>query len=114
MSDDRDCRTTYPFASRVFHYCCLHGSRVGVGVGLCGAKCDPRVVLNAGETLMIPSGWIHAVFTPKPSLVFGGNFLHSVNIPMQLKVKKKVKYNIRRRSGDRSHERRGLGREERC
>lgn len=35
---------------------------------------------------MIPSGWIHAVFTPKPSLVFGGNFLHSLNIPMQLKV----------------------------
>ena len=46
----------------------------------------PRVVLNAGETLMIPSGWIHAVFTPKPSLVFGGNFLHSLNIPMQLQV----------------------------
>ncbi|CAM9537205.1 unnamed protein product, partial [Hapterophycus canaliculatus] len=45
-----------------------------------------RVVLNAGETLMIPSGWIHAVFTPKPSLVFGGNFLHSLNIPMQLQV----------------------------
>ncbi|CAN0288117.1 unnamed protein product, partial [Ectocarpus fasciculatus] len=35
---------------------------------------------------MIPSGWIHAVFTPKPSLVFGGNFLHSLNIPMQLQV----------------------------
>lgn len=45
-----------------------------------------RVVLHAGETLMIPSGWIHAVFTPKPSLVFGGNFLHSLNIPMQLQV----------------------------
>lgn len=45
-----------------------------------------RLVLNAGETLMIPSGWIHAVFTPKPSLVFGGNFLHSLNIPMQLQV----------------------------
>ncbi|CAM9872565.1 unnamed protein product [Scytosiphon promiscuus] len=45
-----------------------------------------RVVLNEGETLMIPSGWIHAVFTPKPSLVFGGNFLHSLNIPMQLQV----------------------------
>ncbi|CAN0334981.1 unnamed protein product [Pylaiella littoralis] len=45
-----------------------------------------RVVLNAGETLMIPSGWIHAVFTPKPSLVFGGNFLHSLNLPMQLQI----------------------------
>ena len=46
-----------------------------------------RVVLNAGETMMIPSGWIHAVFTPKPPLVFGGNFLHSLNIPMQLQVR---------------------------
>eukprot|EP00903_Cladosiphon_okamuranus_P015677 g14475.t1 len=45
-----------------------------------------RVVLNAGETMMIPSGWIHAVFTPKPSLVFGGNFLHSLNIRMQLQI----------------------------
>ncbi|CAM9881478.1 unnamed protein product [Ascophyllum nodosum] len=59
-----------------------------------------RVVLNAGETLMIPSGWIHAVFTPKPSLVFGGNFLHSVNIPMQLKIdaietRAKIQYKFR-------------------
>lgn len=57
---------------------------VVVGDFGCAALC--RVVLNAGETLMIPSGWIHAVFTPKPSLVFGGNFLHSLNIPMQLQV----------------------------
>lgn len=51
-----------------------------------------RVVINAGETLMIPSGWIHAVFTPKPSLVFGGNFLHSLNIPMQLQVRTKIRH----------------------
>lgn len=34
----------------------------------------------------IHSGWIHAVYTPKDSLVFGGNFLHSFNIENQLLV----------------------------
>ena len=31
-------------------------------------------------------GWIHGVYTLDDSLVFGGNFLHSFNIPMQLKA----------------------------
>ena len=31
-------------------------------------------------------GWIHAVYTPVDSLVFGGNFLHSYSINMQLNV----------------------------
>jgi hypothetical protein len=42
------------------------------------------VNLIPGETLIIPSGWIHAVFTPEDSLVFGGNFLHSFSITKQL------------------------------
>lgn len=33
-----------------------------------------------------PQGWIHAVYTPMDTLVFGGNFLHSFNIPMQLRI----------------------------
>lgn len=45
-----------------------------------------RVRLGKGETFMIPSGWIHAVYTPEDSLVFGGNFLHGLSIPMQLKI----------------------------
>ncbi|CAJ0600990.1 unnamed protein product [Cylicocyclus nassatus] len=45
-----------------------------------------RVVIKKGQTLMIPAGWIHAVYTPKDSLVFGGNFLHALNVPMQLKI----------------------------
>ncbi|KAL6740460.1 hypothetical protein Aduo_013811 [Ancylostoma duodenale] len=45
-----------------------------------------RVVIEEGQTLMIPSGWIHAVYTPIDSLVFGGNFLHALNVPMQLKI----------------------------
>ena len=42
--------------------------------------------LMAGQTLLIPGAWIHAVHTPLDSLVFGGNFLHSFNIVRQLQV----------------------------
>jgi len=45
-----------------------------------------KVSLTAGQTMMIPTGWIHAVHTPVDSLVFGGNFLHSLNIPLQLRI----------------------------
>lgn len=45
-----------------------------------------RVVLQEGHTMLIPTGWIHAVYTPKDSLVFGGNFLHSLNIELQLQL----------------------------
>lgn len=37
---------------------------------------------------IIPTGWIHAVFTPEDALVIGGNFLHSFNVTTQLKVYK--------------------------
>lgn len=53
----------------------------GDTVGECG-----RVSLNAGDTFFIPTGWIHAVYTPKDSLVFGGNFLHSFGIEKQLRI----------------------------
>lgn len=36
--------------------------------------------------MLIPSGWIHAVYTPCDTLVVGGNFLHDWNIPTQLKL----------------------------
>ena len=42
--------------------------------------------LMPGQTLMIPGAWIHAVYTPVDSLVFGGNFLHSGAIIRQLQV----------------------------
>ncbi|XP_052779281.1 lysine-specific demethylase PHF2-like isoform X2 [Mya arenaria] len=45
-----------------------------------------KCVIRQGQTIMIPTGWIHAVFTPLDSLVFGGNFLHTYNIPLQLEV----------------------------
>lgn len=43
-----------------------------------------KCVLKQGQTMMIPTGWIHAVLTPVDSLVFGGNFVHSLNIPTQI------------------------------
>nr|KAJ3414055.1 JmjC domain-containing histone demethylation protein 1 [Polyrhizophydium stewartii] len=45
-----------------------------------------KVQLEAGNTMFIPSGWIHAVFTPVDSVVIGGNFLHSLAITSQLEV----------------------------
>ncbi|KAK3856195.1 hypothetical protein Pcinc_037467 [Petrolisthes cinctipes] len=45
-----------------------------------------RCVVRAGETLFIPTGWIHAVLTPTDTLVFGGNFLHSHSIEPQLQI----------------------------
>ncbi|CAH2316341.1 histone lysine demethylase PHF8 isoform X2 [Pelobates cultripes] len=45
-----------------------------------------RCPVKQGQTLFIPTGWIHAVLTPVECLAFGGNFLHSLNISMQLKA----------------------------
>ncbi|XP_011876214.1 PREDICTED: lysine-specific demethylase phf2-like isoform X3 [Vollenhovia emeryi] len=45
-----------------------------------------KCVLKQGQTMMIPTGWIHAVLTPVDSLVFGGNFVHSLNIQMQIQI----------------------------
>ncbi|KAL0569808.1 JmjC domain-containing histone demethylation protein 1 [Marasmius crinis-equi] len=46
-----------------------------------------KVTLHTGNTMIIPTGWIHAVHTPIDTLVFGGNFLHSYNVPTQLQVR---------------------------
>ncbi|KAM5145313.1 histone lysine demethylase PHF8 isoform 1-T1 [Mantella aurantiaca] len=45
-----------------------------------------RCPVKQGQTLFIPTGWIHAVLTPVECLAFGGNFLHSLNIAMQLRA----------------------------
>ncbi|KAI8144840.1 hypothetical protein BJV82DRAFT_512736 [Fennellomyces sp. T-0311] len=44
------------------------------------------VHLKAGNTMIIPTGWIHAVYTPEDALVIGGNFLHGFNIGTQLRI----------------------------
>ncbi|KAL8779862.1 MAG: hypothetical protein Q9213_006732 [Squamulea squamosa] len=45
-----------------------------------------RVDLSEGDTMLIPAGWIHAVWTPEDSLVIGGNFLTRLNYSMQLRI----------------------------
>jgi F-box/leucine-rich repeat protein 10/11 len=45
-----------------------------------------RVDLHAGDTMLIPSGWIHAVWTPETSLVIGGNFLTRMSFKNQFKI----------------------------
>ncbi|XP_016981904.1 jmjC domain-containing histone demethylation protein 1 [Drosophila rhopaloa] len=63
----------------------LSGKQADVFFGDTVEKCA-RVYLTAGNTFFIPTGWIHAVYTPTQSLVFGGNFLHSFGIVKQLKT----------------------------
>ncbi|XP_038637306.1 lysine-specific demethylase 7A-like isoform X2 [Scyliorhinus canicula] len=45
-----------------------------------------KCVLQQGQTLFIPTGWIHAVLTSKDCMAFGGNFLHNLNISTQLRI----------------------------
>lgn len=72
---------------RIYEKWTLSGSQSCSFLGDLVEQCQ-RVVLRAGSTFLMPSGWIHSVYTSKDSLVFGGNFLHSYNVPMQLKVSK--------------------------
>ncbi|XP_008316002.1 lysine (K)-specific demethylase 2Aa isoform X2 [Cynoglossus semilaevis] len=63
----------------------LSGKQGDIFLGDRVSDCQ-RIELKQGCTFIIPSGWIHAVYTPVDSMVFGGNFLHSFNIPMQLNI----------------------------
>ena len=63
----------------------LSGKQSDIFFGDLVEKCG-RINLEAGNTFLIPSGWIHAVYTPQDSLVFGGNFLHSFAIENQLRI----------------------------
>lgn len=54
---------------------------------LCDDPCM-LVTLNKGDTMFIPSGWIHAVYTPKDSLVIGGNFLTRSHYTKQMAIQK--------------------------
>ncbi|KTG07219.1 hypothetical protein cypCar_00010733 [Cyprinus carpio] len=63
----------------------LSGKQGDIFLGDKATDCQ-RIELKQGYTLIIPSGWIHAVYTPVDTLVFGGNFLHSFNVLMQLHI----------------------------
>ena len=45
-----------------------------------------KLEFEAGQTVFIPAGWFHAVYTPEDSAVFGGNFLQSANFHLQIRV----------------------------
>lgn len=45
-----------------------------------------KVTLSPGDIFIIPSGWIHAVYTPSDSIVIGGNFLTMMNMQKQLEI----------------------------
>ncbi len=45
-----------------------------------------RIVLRAGDTLFLPSGWPHAVSTPEDSFVLGGNFLQPLDFESIVQV----------------------------
>lgn len=71
----------HPIRLVVVH-CCFHTrteTRIRHAQCPCGGKPWQYCVLCT-------AGWIHAVYTPEDTLVFGGNFLHSFNIPMQLNI----------------------------
>lgn len=70
---------------RVYEKWVLSGTQSHSFLGDLVSQCQ-RVVLRQGSTFMMPSGWIHAVYTSKDSLVFGGNFLHTLNTRMQLRI----------------------------
>ena len=47
---------------------------------------DLSVVRGPDPDPVHTSSWIHAVYTPADSLVFGGNFVHRHSLEMQLKI----------------------------
>lgn len=44
------------------------------------------VDVKDGDTMIIPAGWIHAVYTPEDSVVIGGNFLTLRDFELQLQI----------------------------
>ena len=74
-----------PTNLKAFENWTLSGKQGEVFFGDMVEKCG-RVFLNPGNTFFIPSGWIHAVYTPVDSLVFGGNYLHSFAMERQIKI----------------------------
>jgi F-box/leucine-rich repeat protein 10/11 len=52
-----------------------------------------NLTLKEFQTLVIPTGWIHAVYTPVDSVVIGGNFIHGLDISTMLEI-----YNLETRA----------------
>ncbi|OBA19268.1 Clavaminate synthase-like protein [Metschnikowia bicuspidata var. bicuspidata NRRL YB-4993] len=52
-----------------------------------------KVDLKQGDLFIIPSGWIHSVYTPHDAVIIGGNYLTLRDLNMHLKI-----YDIERRT----------------
>ena len=48
--------------------------------------CCYKVHLREGGLVLMPGGWIHAVFTPVDTVAIAGNFLQIHSISMQLRI----------------------------
>ncbi|KAK9334094.1 hypothetical protein V1520DRAFT_330263 [Lipomyces starkeyi] len=76
-----------------YEHWCLSSDQSKIFFGDLIKECH-KVQLTKGDTMIIPSGWIHAVYTPVDSLVIGGNFLTARDISMEIqiaKIEKKTK-----------------------
>ncbi|KAG7812527.1 hypothetical protein KL921_001759 [Ogataea angusta] len=47
-----------------------------------------KIDIDAGDLLILPSGWIHSVYTPCDSIIVGGNFLNMLSLKNHLEVYK--------------------------
>ena len=45
-----------------------------------------KVQVQTGQTLIIPSGWIHAMYTRTDSILFSSSLLHDLNIGTQIAI----------------------------
>ncbi|KAK9325541.1 hypothetical protein V1517DRAFT_314427 [Lipomyces orientalis] len=76
-----------------YEHWCLSSDQSKIFFGDLVKECH-KVQLTEGDTMIIPSGWIHAVYTPVDSLVIGGNFLTARDLSMEIqiaKIEKKTK-----------------------
>lgn len=53
-----------------------------------------KINLTKGDLFIIPSGWIHSVYTPDDSVIIGGNYLTLSDLSMHLRI-----YNIEKATG---------------
>ena len=45
-----------------------------------------KVQIQTGQTLIIPSGWIHAMYTRSDSIFFNSSMMHDLNIGTQIAI----------------------------
>ena len=68
---------------QIYKSWCNLENRESINLASLVSKCY-KIELFAGNTLIMPNGWIHSVYTEEDSIAFSGAFLHSFNIPSQL------------------------------